>query len=165
MKTFESYQPEPPIDWEDKHLEVLKEIETVITSEVEGFLQGWGKNPMNNPLYPITSLREAWMAFVIKSRVGWEEKLEPFLKNSVYWREIRGGNNPLRIVGEVTHTMDLLGKSYLDVKGRPSYEVILNKYVNEKPTMAGDVYVPGYFSPESKRGIESIATVGNMGLF
>ena len=157
MKTFEAYTPE-----EDSHIQDLKDLASGITVEVEDFLQGWEKNPLNKSMYPITSMRNAWSNFVEKSRGGWEERLKPLLKTAVYWEEIKGGNNPFKVVGEVTHTMDLLGKSYLDVRGRQSYEGAINALMDQKPAMAADVYVPGYFSPETKRNIESISIVSNL---
>ena len=159
MKTFEAYTPE-----EDSHIQDLKDLASGIAKEVEDFLQGWEKNPLNKSMYPITSMREAWANFVEKSRGGWEERLKPLLKTAIYWEEIKGGNNPFKVVGEVTHTMDLLGKSYLDVRGRQSYEGAINALLDQKPAMAADVYVPAFFSPETKRNIESISIVTNMGL-
>ena len=166
MKTFESYQQDDAhIDWDDKHLQVLGEIETEITSEVDGFLQDWPKLPGSMTRESLIALNHDWKNFIEKRRHDWEGRVEPFLKNSRYWRAIREGRNPLRAVGSVTHTLDIFFKSYIKMPSGLSYEEIVRRYLEEKPAMAVDVYVPEYFSPESKRNIESIATVGNMGLF
>lgn len=90
--------------------------------------------------------------------------METYSKIPVYFKAIMGDHNPFKTVGEVAHTINLFGKSYMDVKGKMSYEAMLQKYLEENPKEAGDVYIPKY-AGRSMDSINAMRDIANMGLF
>ena len=170
LKTFESYSTSTPSTPDDhsNYLEVLGEIEKEVTADVEDFLQGWEKNPQNISgtgfFEPIECLKGAWERFVKTNSTKWHGRMETYSKIPVYFKAIMGDHNPFKTVGEVAHTINLFGKSYMDVKGKMSYEAMLQKYLEENPKEAGDVYIPKY-AGRSMDSINAMRDIANMGLF
>jgi hypothetical protein len=161
MKTFESYHQSPTGSDEANHLEILAGIEREVKEEIDAFLLGCEELPDINHMYPITSIRGEWNRFVNSKRKSWADKIEAHPKIPVAFKV---ENNPLKAVGEVKLTMDLLGKAYLDIKGRQSYEKIVKRFIDENPSQAAHVYVPHYFSPETKAEIDQMRLLSNMGM-
>jgi len=173
IQLFEAYNPDPIHKlYIDKVLSEFSVIHKKVTTEVDDFLQGWENNPANkvpeNPNSPevLDALIETWEGFASKNRLAWESMVNPYQESPIYWREVREGRNPLRTVSEVANTMLILRKSFNNFKidGGLSYEAILQKYIDKNPGSAGKVYIPNYFSKETKDEMFQIFLVHSMGM-